>query len=47
MKFYYNGVLLDLYEESVIALTYVANDLQKPDTVQSSYSNTVSVPATR
>jgi hypothetical protein len=46
MELHINGHPVDLAPDAVIAVTVQSNDITKPDTVQSSYSNTLTLPFT-
>lgn len=46
IELYLNGIKMDLKPGEVVATTLQANDLAKPDSVQSSYTNTFQVVAT-
>lgn len=47
MDLYLEGQRIDLAPNSVFAVTVQSNDITKPDTVQSSYSNRLTVPYTQ
>ncbi|GAA4434642.1 hypothetical protein GCM10023188_25800 [Pontibacter saemangeumensis] len=46
MELYIEGQRTDLSPDQVFAVTVQSNDITKPDTVQSSYSNTLTLPFT-
>ncbi|MHC2992052.1 hypothetical protein OB13_10800 [Pontibacter sp. HJ8] len=47
MELYIKGQKADLAPDAVFAVTVQSNDITKPDTVQSSYSNTLTLPYTQ
>ena len=41
-----NGNTLDLYEDTPMPITYTIGDIREPDTRQTSYSKTITIPGT-